>query len=62
MATHSRILAWRIPWTEEPGGLQYMSKHPCTCIRHKNFTAVTIFKDAVQWPWWSIFTMTVCQW
>ena len=20
MATHSRILAWRIPWTEEPGG------------------------------------------
>ena len=22
MATHSRTLAWRIPWTEEPGGLQ----------------------------------------
>ena len=22
MATHSCILAWRIPWTEEPGGLQ----------------------------------------
>ena len=22
VATHSRILAWRIPWTEEPGGLQ----------------------------------------
>ena len=22
MATHSGILAWRIPWTEEPGGLQ----------------------------------------
>ena len=21
MATHSRILAWEIPWTEEPGGL-----------------------------------------
>jgi len=21
MVTHSRILAWRIPWTEEPGGL-----------------------------------------
>jgi len=21
MATHSSILAWRIPWTEEPGGL-----------------------------------------
>ena len=23
-ATHSRILAWRIPWTEEPGGLRSM--------------------------------------
>ena len=22
MATHSSILAWRIPWTDEPGGLQ----------------------------------------
>ena len=24
MATHSSILAWRIPWTDEPGGLQSM--------------------------------------
>ena len=24
MATHSYILAWEIPWTEEPGGLQSM--------------------------------------
>ena len=24
MATHSSILAWKIPWTEEPGGLQCM--------------------------------------
>ena len=24
MATHSRILAWRIPWMKEPGGLQSM--------------------------------------
>ena len=24
MATHSIILAWRIPWTEEPGGIQSM--------------------------------------
>ena len=24
MATHSSILAWKIPWTEEPGGLQFM--------------------------------------
>ena len=24
LATHSSILAWRIPWTEEPGSLQYI--------------------------------------
>ena len=27
MATHSSILAWRIPWTEEPSGLQSMGSH-----------------------------------
>ena len=27
MATHSSILAWRIPWTMEPGGLQSMGSH-----------------------------------
>ena len=26
MATHSSILAWRIPWTEEPGGLHGVTK------------------------------------
>ena len=33
MATHSRILAWRIPWTEEPGGLWFIGSkrigHDC---------------------------------
>ena len=28
MATHSRILAWEIPWTEEPCGLQSRSRSP----------------------------------
>ena len=28
MATHSSILAWRIPWTEEPGGLHLPQKLP----------------------------------
>ena len=53
MATHSSILAWRIPWTEEPGGLQSMgsqrvendlvSKHTCwyTEIQLVSHTAVT---------------------
>ena len=41
MATHSSILAWRMPWTEEPGRLQSigsqsvghngLSTHACTC-------------------------------
>ena len=38
MATHSRILAWRIPWTEEPGGLQSMQLqrvgHDCSSSYH----------------------------
>ena len=29
-ATHSTILAWEIPWTEEPGGLQSMGSHRVT--------------------------------
>jgi len=31
MATHSSTLAWRIPWTEEPGRLQYMGSQR---VRH----------------------------
>ena len=30
MATHASILAWRIPWTEEPGGLQSMGSQSQT--------------------------------
>ena len=30
MTTHSRILAWKIPWTEEPGGLQSMGSQSRT--------------------------------
>ena len=35
MATHSSILAWRIPWTEEPGGLQSMGLQR---VRHDRVT------------------------
>ena len=31
MATHSSTLAWRMPWMEEPGGLQSMGSHR---VRH----------------------------
>ena len=36
--THSNILAWRIPWTEEPGGLQYMGSQR---VRHDWVTLLT---------------------
>ena len=32
MATHSSILAWEVPWTEEPGGLQSVESQR---VRHK---------------------------
>ena len=31
MATHSSILTWRIPWTEEPGRLQFMGLQRVGC-------------------------------
>ena len=35
MATHSSILAWRIPWTEEPGGLQSTGSQSQTQLSDK---------------------------
>ena len=32
MATHSSVLAWRIPWTEEPGELQSYSSWGCKAL------------------------------
>ena len=37
MATHSSILAWRIPWTEEPGRLQAMGSQSRTQLRDFHF-------------------------
>ena len=36
MATHSSILAWRSPWTEEPGGLQSMELQKVVSCRATN--------------------------
>ena len=41
MATHSSILAWKIPWTEEPGRLQSMGSKSCW-TRLSSFT-FTVF-------------------
>ena len=34
MATHSDILAWRIPWTEEPGGLKSTESQESDTTEH----------------------------
>ena len=42
MATHSSILAWRILWIEEPGGLQSMGSQSQTQLsRHGSFLELT---------------------
>ena len=38
MATHSSILAWRIPWTEEPGRLQFMVSEESDATKTKEHT------------------------
>ena len=40
MATHSNTLAWKIPWTEEPGGLQSMGS---LRVRHDWATSLSLF-------------------
>ena len=40
MATHSSTLAWRIPWTEEPGGLQSMGSGR---LGHDRATSLSLF-------------------
>ena len=37
MATHSSILAWRIPWTEEPGELLSMGSQSWTGLSNQHF-------------------------
>ena len=41
MATHSSILAWTIPWTEEPGGLQSMGLQELDTTERLNHQKVT---------------------
>ena len=47
MATHSSILAWKIPWTEEPGGLQSMVSqrvgHNYACTHPHTWLSIYIF-------------------
>ena len=40
MATHSSTLAWKLPWTEEPGRLQSMG---LLRVRHDRATSLSLF-------------------
>ena len=40
MATHSSILAWKIPWTEEPGGLRSTGSQGVGRTRLSDFTFI----------------------
>ena len=43
MAAHSSILAWRIPWTEEPGGLQSIGHRELDTTEVTEHTLTTVF-------------------
>ena len=45
MATHSSILAWRIPWTEEPGGLQSTGRKESDTTEGLHFTSLHFKKE-----------------
>ena len=47
MATHSSILAWEIPWTEEPGGLQSMGwQKSWTQLSNQTTISVRVSKNS----------------
>ena len=46
MATHSSILAWRLPWTEEPGGLQSTGRQSQTRLKRLSKHASSKIKPA----------------
>ena len=50
MATHSSILAWRIPWTEEPGGLQSMGLQTQTQLNQFSMYACTYRALSLELP------------
>ena len=58
MATHSSILAWRIPWIEHPGGLQSMGSHR---VRH-NWSDLAQQHSTESFIWFIWFWIFLCLW
>ena len=51
IAPHSRILAWKIPWTEEPGRLQPMGSQSRTHLRDFHFCN---YRPRSTWTQWKL--------
>ena len=49
MATHSGILAWEIPWTEEPGGLQSMGSQESLTLKQLSSATLPVFASCIAW-------------
>ena len=45
MAAHASVLTWRIPWTEEPGGLQSIQPGGAARVRHALATKPVGYKE-----------------
>ena len=61
MATHSSIIAWKIPWTEEPGGLQSIELHSVDMTEQLNHHTVNPESEHVQTKD-ILFIVVIVQW
>ena len=58
MATHSSVLAWKVSWTEEPGGLYYMgSQKSGTLVSDSARTEPVKFSANLRWSHWPPFSI-----
>ena len=53
VATHSSILAWRIPWTEEPGQLWAMGSQSQTRLKWLSTLGVQVKNAEIELTWWA---------
>ena len=62
VAAHSSVLAWRIPWAEEPGGLQCVGcKEPDTPERLAHITVTKLQRSDVTAEFYTVSTIIQCQ-
>ena len=65
MATHSSILAWRIPWTEEPGGLQSIGlqrvRHNWSNLAHTHNFIIMLWSQEIWGLQLYSFSRLLCQ-